>query len=144
MHDSPTSEIPFDEDNPRCKAHRGSSVAPDCEQCVKAAEWVAERRAARLRACGMCDGSGQRWGPETHIPVSPLTSCDHSTPHVEVLAEIAAAEEAVERARLRPRPLAPVPSTSRGRERARALYRSSRHRRGPANDSDVVREEVAS
>lgn len=113
---------PFDPSEPRCREHRGvlsGPVVAECGSCAGAAEWV-------LRRCSMCDRSGQRWDPATHIPVSPYRSCDHTTEHAVVVAEIAAAESAVAAALARPRVLPPVPSTVGGRRKAQAIFRGSR------------------
>lgn len=138
-----TQPRPFDPSQPRCRTHRGAPAGPtvaECGACAGAAEWV-------LRRCAMCDGSGQRWDPATHIPVSPYRVCDHVTAHASVVAEVEAAERARDAAAARPRPVVPVPSTVAGRRRARALFRPRKvgpsipvQRRGPGDP--VAREEA--
>lgn len=137
MNETKVEPLPFDPEAPRCRAHRhippGQPV--DCQACVEAVRWVERRRveqqardAQLLRECPMCDVTGQRWDPDTHVPVSPRWTCDHDTPHADVLEEIQAFELAAEAAReKRPAP-PPVPSTPSGRARARAMFRPCRPR----------------
>ncbi len=126
----------FNPDYPRCRAHRGvgpGQLDASCRPCSEAERWVQDRRqreeaeAAELaRTCGMCSPSGKRWDPETHIPVSPATTCDHVTGHAAVLAAIEEqekADQAALEARLAAHEAArEVPSTPAGRAKARAMY----------------------
>lgn len=129
--------LPFDPEAPRCREHRHvpAGQSTGCPACAEARAWVQRRRdeqeaaaEARLRDCPMCDRTGQRWDPDTHIPMSPLRSCDHETPHHVVVAELRAAELAAEQARAVPAPRPPVPSTAAGRARARAMFQPRRVR----------------
>jgi hypothetical protein len=127
---------PFDPEYPRCRAHRdvpAGAVDASCPACGEARKWVQDRRQraetaalAQLRGCGMCSASGQRWEPGTHRPVSPPTSCDHTTPHDQALAELVERErvEAAGRAAAAARRAEsrPVSSTPAGRARARDLF----------------------
>jgi hypothetical protein len=74
------------------------------------------------------DGPGTRWLrvlPGTQQIVVPYTVCDHTRPHLEVMAELAAAEEAAERARAARELEAPVTSSAEVRAAARARVQAS-------------------
>lgn len=75
--DEPPDQRPHE----RCPAHRDvAGAVPPCGACAdarKAAEQHDADRAARVRACPLCDADGFRYEPGRRIPITPYEKCDH-------------------------------------------------------------------